>query len=32
VVECAESVPELEWRRDIGELSYLQGLSSLLAG
>jgi phosphoribosylamine---glycine ligase len=30
VVECAESVPVLEWRRDVGQTSYLNGLSSLV--
>ena len=29
VVECAESVPVLEWRRDVGQTSYLTELSSL---
>jgi len=31
VVEAAAGVPGLEWRRDIGELSYLESLGSLLA-
>jgi phosphoribosylamine--glycine ligase len=30
VVECAESVPVLEWRRDVGQTSYLNGLSSMV--
>ena len=32
VVACAASVPELEWRRDVGDESYLNGLARLLAG
>jgi phosphoribosylamine--glycine ligase len=31
IVECAATVPELEWRRDVGQESYLNGLSRLLA-
>jgi phosphoribosylamine--glycine ligase len=31
VVACARSVPVLEWRRDVGDAGYLQGLSALLA-
>ncbi len=31
VVDCASTVPGLEWRRDIGQASYLQGLSALLS-
>jgi len=31
VVEAAAGVPGLEWRRDVGELSYLESLGSLLA-
>ncbi len=30
VVDHAASVPALEWRRDVGEASYLDGLSSLV--
>jgi phosphoribosylamine--glycine ligase len=30
VVGCAGSVPLLEWRRDVGEEGYLQGLSKLV--
>jgi phosphoribosylamine--glycine ligase len=30
VVRVAESVPVLEWRRDIGQMSYLDGLSMLV--
>jgi phosphoribosylamine---glycine ligase len=32
VVAAAESVPTLEWRRDIGQLSYLEGLGALVRG
>ncbi len=32
VVECAESVGVLEWRRDVGDEDYLNGLSALVAG
>jgi phosphoribosylamine--glycine ligase len=32
VVECAGSVGVLEWRRDVGEENYLDGLSALVAG
>jgi phosphoribosylamine---glycine ligase len=32
VVAGAESVPTLEWRRDVGQLSYLEGLSALVQG
>jgi phosphoribosylamine--glycine ligase len=31
VVAAAETVPTLEWRRDIGQLSYLDGLGALVA-
>ena len=31
VVDCALTVPGLEWRRDIGRESYLQGLGALLS-
>ena len=31
VAECAASVPVLEWRRDVGDERYLEGLASLLA-
>ena len=31
VVGCAESVPVLEWRRDVGDPAYLSGLSELVA-
>jgi phosphoribosylamine---glycine ligase len=31
VVAAAESVDGLEWRRDIGQMSYLEGLSRLVA-
>ncbi|MHB8240790.1 MAG: phosphoribosylamine--glycine ligase [Solirubrobacteraceae bacterium] len=30
VVECAASVPVLEWRRDVGDESYLNGLARLV--
>lgn len=30
VVACAEGVPVLEWRRDVGRDSYLQGLRALV--
>ena len=30
VVQCAASVPVLEWRRDVGDEVYLQGLASLV--
>jgi phosphoribosylamine--glycine ligase len=30
VVDCARSVPVLEWRRDVGEESYLNGLRRLV--
>jgi phosphoribosylamine--glycine ligase len=30
VAACAERVPVLQWRRDVGEESYLQGLCSLV--
>jgi phosphoribosylamine---glycine ligase len=30
VVECARSVPVLEWRRDVGEEAYLNGLTRLV--
>src|ERR1700677_3941028 len=32
VVECAASVPVLEWRTDVGDERYLNGLSRLLVG
>ncbi len=32
VVECARSVEVLEWRRDVGDMSYLNGLTELVAG
>ena len=32
VVECAESVQVLQWRSDVGDESYLNGLSTLVAG
>jgi phosphoribosylamine--glycine ligase len=32
VVEAAETVTALEWRRDIGQMSYLEDLSALVAG
>jgi phosphoribosylamine--glycine ligase len=32
VVECAGSVDVLEWRRDVGDASYLKGLSGLVTG
>jgi len=32
VVAAAESVPVLEWRRDIGRMSYLEELSALVQG
>ena len=31
IVSCARSVPVLEWRRDVGQESYLQGLTGLVA-
>ncbi len=31
VAECAASVPVLEWRRDVGDERYLEGLSGLLS-
>ncbi|MFI5036946.1 MAG: phosphoribosylamine--glycine ligase [Solirubrobacterales bacterium] len=31
VVGCARSIPVLEWRRDVGQESYLQGLAGLVA-
>jgi phosphoribosylamine--glycine ligase len=31
VAECAASVPVLQWRRDVGDQRYLNGLSRLLA-
>jgi phosphoribosylamine--glycine ligase len=31
VVDCARSIPVLEWRRDVGRESYLQGLAGLVA-
>jgi phosphoribosylamine---glycine ligase len=31
VVDCARSIPVLEWRRDVGQESYLQGLAGLVA-
>jgi phosphoribosylamine-glycine ligase len=32
VVAVAESIDVLEWRRDIGQMSYLEGLSALVSG
>jgi phosphoribosylamine---glycine ligase len=32
VVACAETVPVLEWRRDVGDESYLRGLTRLVTG
>ena len=32
VVRCAGSVGVLEWRRDVGDESYLNGLSALVSG
>ena len=32
VAGCAARVPVLEWRRDVGEMSYLRGLSALVVG
>jgi phosphoribosylamine--glycine ligase len=32
VVEAAETVDVLEWRRDIGQMGYLEDLSALVAG
>jgi phosphoribosylamine---glycine ligase len=32
IVACAGSVPTLQWRREVGDESYLRGLSSLVAG
>ncbi len=32
VVDCAESVDILEWRWDVGDEAYLNGLSALVAG
>ncbi|MGO8905211.1 MAG: phosphoribosylamine--glycine ligase [Solirubrobacteraceae bacterium] len=32
VVDCAGSVQGLEWRRDVGDMSYLNGLGELVAG
>jgi phosphoribosylamine-glycine ligase len=31
VVACARTVPVLEWRRDVGDDAYLEGLHRLLA-
>jgi phosphoribosylamine---glycine ligase len=31
IVSCARSIPVLEWRRDVGQESYLQGLTGLVA-
>ena len=31
VVGCARAVPVLEWRRDVGDEAYLEGLRGLLA-
>jgi len=31
VVGCASAVPALEWRRDVGDEAYLEGLQGLLA-
>src|SRR5271169_4136652 len=32
VAECAGTVPVLEWRRDVGDERYLEGLRALVAG
>ncbi len=32
IVECAGSVGVLEWRRDVGDESYLNGLTRLVEG
>jgi phosphoribosylamine--glycine ligase len=32
VAECAATVPVLEWRRDVGDERYLEGLRRLVAG
>jgi phosphoribosylamine-glycine ligase len=32
IVECAASVDVLEWRRDVGDETYLNGLARLVAG
>ena len=32
VVDCARTVPVLEWRRDVGDESYLRSLTRLLEG
>lgn len=32
VVAVAESIPVLQWRRDIGQMGYLEGLGSLVQG
>jgi phosphoribosylamine---glycine ligase len=32
VVGCASSIPVLEWRRDVGDPRYLDGLAALVAG
>ena len=32
VVDCAGSVQGLEWRRDVGDMSYLNGLGGFVAG
>ncbi|HYB23258.1 MAG TPA: hypothetical protein VED41_05640, partial [Solirubrobacteraceae bacterium] len=32
VAEIAESIPVLQWRRDIGRMSYLEGLTALVRG
>jgi phosphoribosylamine--glycine ligase len=32
IVDCAGSVDVLEWRRDVGDESYLKGLSKLVTG
>jgi phosphoribosylamine--glycine ligase len=32
VLACASSVPVLQWREDVGDESYLNGLSALVAG
>jgi phosphoribosylamine-glycine ligase len=31
VADCAASVPVLEWRRDVGDERYLDGLTRLVA-
>ena len=31
VAACAEQVPVLEWRRDVGDGAYLNGLAGLVA-